>query len=66
MAYNENFRNELEKRVSASLSDHVVNFVDFRNGDPHENGLRRGYCHALKDVLQWMQETEQDINTGKD
>jgi hypothetical protein len=56
------FRDILENRIKEEALERGDNFVNMRNGDPHENGIQRGFLMALKEVLTWSQEIERKLN----
>ena len=59
---NSKFRDLLETRIREEALERGNNFVSMRNGDPHENGVQRGFLMALKEVLTWSQEIERKLN----
>jgi len=56
------FRDLLEKKIRAEALERGDNFIHLRNGDPHENGVQRGFLMALTEVLNWSQEIERQLN----
>lgn len=56
------FRELLEKKIREEALERGDNFVSMRNGDPHENGVQRGFLMALKEVLNWSNDIERQIN----
>lgn len=57
-----NFRELLEARLREEALERGSNFIHMRNGDPHENGVQRGFLMALTEVLNWSQEIARKIN----
>ena len=58
------FRDMLETRIKEEALERGDNFIHMRNGDPHENGIQRGFLIALTEVLNWSQEIERKLNNA--
>lgn len=51
-------------RIKEEALERGGNFIHMRNGDPHENGLQRGFLMALSEVLTWSNDIERKLNNA--
>jgi hypothetical protein len=60
--YMSQHRDLLEKKIGEQVVEEGATLVRLRNGDPHENGWRKGYLMALEDVLNWSLDIAKELN----
>jgi hypothetical protein len=58
------FRELLEDRIHKEALDCSSNHMVSRNDSQHETGWAKGRWNAFKDVLEWSQEIERQLNNA--
>ena len=56
------FRDLLEKQIGEEILEHGTRLAESQNDSIHWIGSERGYLMALRDVLEWSNKIERELN----